>query len=267
MTGNIDVNKWISPLRLDGDSAVAFTEKMLSAADRAKTAYEKKGEIFPSAISSYLQRITRSLNDLKTTTAHREDANAPNRRAAAYMLDSAWRSFADWLTAMTVVPSAMLPGAERVHALNALLFSEGLSFLKRPYWEEWVQSASRLNIIKSRKFVEVIDTLGGSPLLTHLRTAHNAYSEALNVRAKVVAGEESTVCPALLQLVDDLEIYIAKVIAWNDSESSDSEALVEALLLPLENWKAPPTHASAATSSRGAQKDECTATAAVVGNV
>lgn len=140
--------------------------------------------------------------------------------------------------------------AARVHAL---LFPEGLGFLRFKYKEEWTQVDALLKRIQDERLEASLSTLVGEEFITHLRACQEAYGEALHV-TKV---DESTATPTLAEPFaatrDALLTYVQVLVAAVKNEELP-EADVLRALAPMA--KAKQTLASAKKRAAKGEEEE-----------
>jgi hypothetical protein len=73
---------------------------------------------------------------LKGELMPKEEADSGAAVAADREMDSAWRSFSEWLGAMAGMPDGSFADIDKVRALNTMIFGEGLSFILLSFREE-----------------------------------------------------------------------------------------------------------------------------------
>jgi hypothetical protein len=239
MAREISIGKMVSLPRLNGSSALALAEQLLTMAE------SRKGEGLPTFIERPRARLETAKSALKEQLKPQEEADSSAKTAADRAVDDAWRSLSGWTGAMAGMPDGSFEGQDRIRALHAMLFGEGLSFIALSFREEWTQSETRLKAIADSGYEGLIEGLGGAPFLKNLKDAHNRYGEALGIKAPVAAEEAPEVRENLDRLTSRMKEYVVKVAAWADPEEPGSPALTDALLTPLVQWKDTPSRQSA----------------------
>jgi hypothetical protein len=220
------------------------------------TAAEAEKEALPLLIERPRARLETATQLLADELQPVEQADTGAATAADRVIDDAWRSFSVWLGALAGMPEGTFDELYKIRALHTALFSEGLSFIALSYPEEWTQSETRLKTIAEEGYESMVETLGGAPFLTNLRNAHARYGEVLGITAPIKPEERPEVRAHMLKLTDAIRAYVVKVMAYVDPEEPGSDALAEALLLPLTQWKGVRLHRAAGADTPAGEPDD-----------
>jgi hypothetical protein len=132
--------------------------------------------------------------------------------------------------------ASFIPEGKTAEALRARLFENGIEFIIRRYENEWAEVDTKLKTIQAEGLDAQFDSLGMAPALKHLREAHAVYGAVLGTTAPL--PESPSVGPARLALLDAIRLYAIRVIAHVEDGKPETQALADALLTPLEQWKA-----------------------------
>jgi hypothetical protein len=163
------------------------------------------------------------------------------KRQIDLILDNAWSATFDWVAGWNKLPPTLFKTADRLRALQQLVFAGGLGFVRLPYKLEWQESKTRLAAIERDGHEATFQALGGKVFLDHLREAHARYGEAIGVTAPT-ADEQQTraLGEAREATLTALRDYVAKVAAHADADEAGSTELSAALLRPLTAWQSAP---------------------------
>jgi hypothetical protein len=226
---------------LSAPEAHTLGTSLLTAA--ATEAAKTKKNVLPASIEPSRQRLSTSLDALDIAQTPAEAATDPQaQKHADDVVDNAWGAFNDWLLGWTRVPAENQDAATKLYDM---LFTEGLAFLKAKYKTEYAESDARLRAL-TPDHEALIETLGGTPILQHLRDAHAAYGVALGVTEVQPTPTKTTIRAELDAVRAALRDYVAKVVAYEDPDIEGSAELVAALLAPLLAWHATKKHKAAA---------------------
>jgi hypothetical protein len=212
------------------ETASLATDMLAAAGTEAASA---KNNQLPASLEPARQRLVTSLAILVAARLQPGAADANTQQHADDVIDNAWGAFHDWLVAWTRVPLASQAFANQLYEL---LFHNGLGFLSSPYKVEHKQSAARLRAL-GPDHEALIHSLGGAPLLAHLREAHAAYGVALGISETKAAPSKTRAKSELNACRAALRDYIAKVLAYEDPDVEGSTELAAALIQPLVDWQ------------------------------
>jgi hypothetical protein len=209
------------------------------------------------AIDESLQPVVRQLKRAVAALSRAARARLQPERSAERDPREAYREQAsafgglhDWLRGLSVLPaeSANDPGREP-RRIFAVLFGDGLKFLKLPFKAGWIEADRRLRWIQEQELGPVFDELGGLPLLQHARATHQRYGEILGITK---TPDPAPNMPSLREPLDAfravLRDYVVQVAAMASRGSDTQKQLAARLLDPLSRW---PVSASAAPPRAG----------------
>jgi len=218
--------------KLNAAETSVLATALLTAAE-TEAAKTKKGTL-PPTLEPARQRLIASTAALNTAQTPQKPATDPNAQKSAHAaVDNAWNALHGWLTGWTLLPGDNQDAATQ---LWDLLFAKGTAFLKAASKIEYQESEVRLRAI-SADDEALIDSLGGTPLLAHLREVHAAYGAALGITEVAEAPLKTTVKGELAACQADIRNYLAKVIAYADPDVEGSEDLSAALCEPFDTWQ------------------------------
>jgi hypothetical protein len=156
-------------------------------------------------------------------------------RAADRSVDNCWGALYDLLFAW-----GRLEGdsrAEQARFLRTAIFPDGLTFLNKPFKEQWADSETRLVLIAEEKYDAAIEGLGGAPFLVAVRASHQEYGEALHVKAKYPGPSEAVdLREPLAAAQDAVREYALQVAASRRRSKPDTVAIADRLLGPIARW-------------------------------
>jgi hypothetical protein len=195
----------------------------------------KKG-VLPNQIESPRQRLITSLAALQAVIEPVVPSTDPQaQKKADHDVDTAWDVMHGWVYAWATAPN---DNQEAASELFQLWFGNGLGFLKAAYVVEYQESDSRLRALTADQ-ESLIETLGGTPLLQHLRDCHEAYGLALGITAPKAAPAKKGVQTELSALRAALRDYIGRVCTYADPDIDGTTELATALLVPVTTFKFP----------------------------
>ncbi len=223
--------------RVSATAAVALGAQVLSAASGLK---RDKG--FPKELQKPLDILSEKAASLSAAVSGSVVAvSAPKSADVPALdkdLDNCWGGTDDRLLGLSRLPNE--PKAAEAAALRGRLFPDGLKFLTLEYKVEWAESKARLDHIDAENLGPEIDRLAGKEFLPAIRKAHAAYGEAQGLSGSVAAPV--TEQPILGTTRDDflkaLRRYVTKIVAFGDDDTAEGEAVMKALLWPIDEWLA-----------------------------
>lgn len=201
--------------------------------------------VLPPAISRPLQIMVDELGILFTLAESRIPDSAPNdsRELADRILNAAWAALRSWCKGWSLLPyPEHAAQSDAARDLEARIFPDGLRFTQASFRIQWVESQARIGLIDREGLVAVVTTLGGAPFLDAVRKAHDEFGRVLGI-TEVPDDQEGAVYvrDAMDRLISSMRRYVLQVTAYADSGEPDSEALADALLMPIKTWKTRPT--------------------------
>jgi len=221
----------VSLPRMNAKKAVAVGE-MIVRAGKAESG-------LPAPVGSALTRVEarhKTLADEVAAWVEPSGAEASVKRAMDLQVDGAWSAFHSWLRGWSRIPATLADDQKKAETVLHDLFEEGLKFTKLAWQQEWTESSARLQRITERGHEALIAQLGGQPFLAALRTAHQAYGEALGITADQPEPEPvPQIRKALEAFRQALRTYVVRVAALADDDDAASQALVKKLLAPLSS--------------------------------
>jgi hypothetical protein len=156
-------------------------------------------------------------------------------RAADRSIDNCWGALYDLLGAWGRLEGD--PRAERARFCRAAIFPDGLTFLNKPFKEQWADSETRLVLIAEEKYDEEIEVFGGAPFLAAVRESHQEYGEALHVKAKYPGPSESVDLREPVSAAQGaVREYALQVAASRRRSKPATVALADRLLGPISRW-------------------------------
>lgn len=223
--------------RVSATGAVALGAHVLSAAEGRK---KEKG--FPKEIQRPLDILSDKHAALSGAVSGSvvsvEGPKKADLQALDNDLDNSWGGTDDRLAGLSRLPRQ--PKATEAAALRARLFPDGLKFLTLEYKVEWAESKARLDHIDAEGLGPEIDRLAGKEFLSAIRDAHAAYGQALGLSGPTSApvADQAVLRPKLDDFLKALRRYVTKVVAFGDDDTAEGEAVMKALLWPIDEWLA-----------------------------
>jgi hypothetical protein len=216
--------------RLDAGGAHALATSVVSTARKQKT--------LPPAVTEAVGEVSTTLADLGDALAGAlpsgEDSAAA--READTRIDAAWGAIFYWASGWARAPG--IAEASVAAKLRDSLFPDGLRFTQAAFAQEWSESKSRLTYIKEHKLEASFEKLGGTKLLKTVRSAHEAYGEALGITDAVEVEEKGiAVRDALDAVAEALRNYVLQVSATVRKKDAKSRALAQKLLAPIAEYR------------------------------
>jgi hypothetical protein len=150
--------------------------------------------------------------------------------------DNAWSCGHGRLSCYASLPVAIWPKAERAAALVALVFPEGLTFLRLPYAAQWAEQERRLAMIDAMELAPEIDELCGPEFLGEIRRTHTIYGEVLGITSPVDKALAAKVGEPLRELQRVIGQYMRKLAVMAE-DSEDSLALALRALAPIDDLR------------------------------
>jgi len=141
------------------------------------------------------------------------------------------------IEAFSMLPASQ-PLAKRARELLTILFgSEGLSFLKLSYAEQWSIADTMLKRIDEDGLQKDIDDVAGPDFLAHVRTQHAAYgamAQSIMRRDDATAVNLHEHVRVMGRAIVD---YSTKVLGMLDEDAPESVAVVRDALRPLDAYR------------------------------
>jgi hypothetical protein len=217
------------------EASVLITQLLTAAATESKPL---KGNLLPPPIERSRTRLTAAHVALDEVVAPQATGDTRAKSKADRVIDAAWAAGFSWLSGWCKLPIEKNPHLAEAQALLALVYPDALAFTKLPYRIEWQQSKLRLDAIERDGHARTFKQLGGASFLLNIIEAHAAYGLALGITVPVTIEAASEIRTRMLAALDDVRDYVNRVVAHAEPDVPGSEALAEALLLPLTAWEA-----------------------------
>ena len=148
-------------------------------------------------------------------------------------LDSGWVSLREILEA-----HARLPDTERgrlAARLLAALFQDGTGFVRYSYREQWAASQLHLERIDEEGLAADIDALAGEGHVDYIRSAHQAFGDALGLDAGVPEGPDgAAIQKASAELAEAIADYGRVFGGEVDRADPESVAAFRRAMAPLD---------------------------------
>ena len=155
-------------------------------------------------------------------------------RAAALLIQAAWRSLNGFLKGLMSIPDVLRPGvAVRTETMRKAILPDGLAFINRSH-HRMLGDATRRYQRLQRELSEELEALGGLHVLGALQAAHTGYDEArsvaLDLRAQLSGQNLKDKMQNMMWAVRN---FVLQVIAWAAMDPAREET-AERLLRPLD---------------------------------
>jgi hypothetical protein len=186
---------------LDANGAQALALELLAIAAASPLAPAQK------KAAAELEAAADALADALVKRGPRE--RAPDTKAAYRALAAAWKGLYDWLR---VWARHAGKSAEAAKQIEAVLFGDGLEFIKLRFHAVWVQSGHRLDWVAEHPLSGELSDRGARELVKAVRAAHKRFGEVLYITAvapRPVA--KPSVRAALDAVCRRLRVYVLQV--------------------------------------------------------
>ena len=150
----------------------------------------------------------------------------------------------------------ILTGPDAVEAarVHALLFPEGLGFLRFKYKEEWTQVDALLTRIEKEELEPSLNTLVGAQFITHLRACQAAYGAALHVTT-ASTDAPSTLADPFAAVREALSTYVSVLVSAVKNEELPEADVIRALA-PIAEAKQTLASAKKRAAAKGEDEEE-----------
>ena len=231
-TRTFDPNQYLRVPRLDLRQAFSLAIALLHALPREASAGSRRAARALRAVTVALKQLwsarERSLSMVKTV----------DRVAADNRIDVAWGALKMRISGCAMLPQAASPLVVLAEALEAKLFSKGMSFLKAPMEAEWAVSDEMITRIDKDELAANIDAVAGPEYLVEIRGAHIAYGEALGItKAHVVQEDVAALVEPLRTVIGAIGDYALQIVASVDREDAASIKVARNALLPMDRYR------------------------------
>ncbi|HEX2571215.1 MAG TPA: hypothetical protein VH877_16780 [Polyangia bacterium] len=119
------------------------------------------------------------------------------------------------------------------------LFPDGLSFVTSSPKNVWGVVETKLKIIEHDNLEPQIAELGAAPALAHLRQVHARFGQVTGATGLLRADEPAQVRTHRQELEGSMRLYVVAVAGSIQRRRPETQALAEALLRPLLEWREP----------------------------
>ncbi len=225
----IDPTPYLRPPRLDAPSAIALGKMMREA----------RPHDLPAPARQSGERLDESVKALEGAwqESERTGPREADMRPYDKRLDNAWSATNARLGAYKTLPEGALE-RQRAEAIGALLFPQGLTFLKAPYLVEHTESQRRLDLVAAEGLGDELRALVGPLFVDELAAAHEAYGKALGITAALEAPAlPARVAEPLREMQIALRSYTLQLLAHAET-GDEALAAVGAALRPLDLLRA-----------------------------
>jgi hypothetical protein len=244
--------------RLDIAGAVALAQSLEGAA-LAKKKSTGKATKLPPHIAGNLDAM-RALRLAAQTEMGRTAGTSADIRGADREEDLAVRALHGVIAAWALL-AGRIPEGSVAEELIAALFADGVGFINTPVLKEWAVVEAKLATIDA-EVVAKLTTLGGVPLLDHLRKVHVVYGDTIGATKPVAVAAGPKVGKARSALIAAIRQYVTAVAGNVVTGASKSAALSKRLLSPLtKKAKSPEKAKSGKGTKKGAAAPKATSPA------
>jgi hypothetical protein len=226
MTRSISLSRLKLP-RLRATSALALANALLQQAE---------GQPLAPHVKAGLDTVQEDRDGLLAALGLKTGAEPPpGVREADIDEDMAWAMLRDFLKVWGQLPGPL--GESSSKTSTAVFGSEGLSFVQLPVEEEKAVGDAKLKIIDEHGHAKVIESLGGQPILEHLRGVHARYGAAIAAAQEAEQIESPRVREPMETLLDSLQTYVTRVAGTVERKLPETRKAAEHLLYPLLSWE------------------------------
>jgi hypothetical protein len=236
MNQELEVGRYVGPIRVSARHVqhVAGTMEaaMPSDADAAEKAAMAEGKADATAVQE-------ALND-------RDRLSAGRVRPALLLFGTAWVVVFEIMSALARLGSDVSARAAKAQAMLALLFPEGITFVKEDAGAAWAAGQRRLDRIESEGLGPAIVELVGSDVLEAAKRATAGLREASGA-GPAPRDQGAVVADRVASFTRHLAIYCRLLLAKLDETDPASVERFRRAVLPLDEYRA---------SRRGSETDE-----------
>lgn len=190
----------------------------------------------PEDVQQCARKVRTATLALQKAWTAEPPARRVDKRPFDNACDSAWSCGHGRLSCYASLPADIWPKAERAAAIVALLFPEGLTFLRLPYAAQWAEQERRLAKIDALELAPEIDDLCGPEFLAEIRRTHTAYGEVLGITSPAEAALAAKVGEPLRELQRVVGQYMRKLAVMAE-DNDDSLALALRALAPIDDLR------------------------------
>jgi hypothetical protein len=221
--------------RLTVSELLSLMHHIEAEAEPALAHWREAGKALPDFLGKALSRLLLARRELETVQPPPSRHGAEEQLVAHQgdrTMDEAWRAFETFLKAWCRLDDGQSPGQAEAQRLYDLIIGDGMNFISLPFELEWLETRKRLDIIDRHGLTPTIEALGGARFLRHLRRAFEVYGIALQITSPQ-PSDASQLRSLWESAHHSVRHYFAKVVALEDPDDAEAQALVRKLLRPI----------------------------------
>lgn len=227
MSAPIDPASYIRFPKLDVRGALGLAKILLHRVPKAP----------PPPVRKAASLVEAAMKDLEAKWTQ-QDMPVARRdlQRLARNVGAAWKAIRDRLVGFEALPEG---DADRTQAilLRDTLFSEGLEFNLISFVPHHSESEHRLRLIEELGLMKDLARLVGDHFVKMLRTAHQAYGDALGINKATPDAVAVLLTEPLRALADAIIGYALQLVALARHEPEKHAAIVRALA-PIDEFRA-----------------------------
>ncbi len=182
-----------------------------------------------------LARVTAAAAVIQIGRTEEEKRAATTVRPAAEAFGNAWAGVAEVLIGLARLPTRA--GAD-ARVLAALLFSEGVRFVKRDASAAWAEGQRRLDLLESEGKSATLAALIGAESLAHLQAVTDALSAATTAHIRSRASARpGAIRDAVAQFARAVAAYVRVLAGKLDDESPATHERFAHATAPLARYR------------------------------
>ncbi len=239
----------------------AYTQLPIFDVSGATALATSLNSALPKGISAPVKTAAREMMTAAAALAKawRDEQNSATdeRRPAHLAIGRAWSAFSARLDTSTSLPVEHYPQASRAREVSAILFPDGLTFLRLPFNQEWAESDKRLKQIEVEGLTKSIKDLIGLDFLEQVQRTHEVSGRVLGITKPSPAAQVRLRGEKLRALRKAMNRYVFNVLGQVDEEDSAMMEMIRDALHPIDAFRAgaaarrQPAQAEAAESTSG----------------
>jgi len=234
----------VSLPRVDARDAVALASAVEAAAAGQQGV--------PPYVLSAVAQIADDRQALQKAIAAGPPAGAITKKEADRVEDLAITSLHALLLAWGRLEE-FLPEAKGAQEVVERIFKDGVSFVNSRVEKEWAIIDSKLKTIADEGLEAKIAAVGALPILEFLKQTHATYGAVIGTTD--AAADPVEVGKHREALLDSLRVYVMRASGLVERNKPETQALADALLRPIVEWR----------STKPAAKDKAEGSAAQPG--
>ncbi len=130
-----------------------------------------------------------------------------------------------------------LPEAKGAQEVVDRLFKDGVSFVNSRVEKEWAIIDSKLKTIADEGLEAKIAAVGALPILHFLKQTHATYGAVIGTTD--TAADPVEIGKHREALLDSLRVYVMRASGLVERNQPETQALADALLRPIVEWRSP----------------------------